>query len=71
MYYTTYKQAIIEDMRTMKRLMQKNLDDMDLDNVDVREKMQAVVDAMVSNIDSTIARIEGLAYRQGLSGGWQ
>jgi predicted methyltransferase MtxX (methanogen marker protein 4) len=69
MYYTTYKQAIIEDMQTMKRLMQKNLDDMDLDNVDVKDRMQAIVDTMVADIDATIARVEGLVYRQGFSGG--
>jgi hypothetical protein len=44
--------------------MQKHMDDMDLDNVDVKVEMQGVIDRIKADIDNTVARINGYHYLQ-------
>jgi hypothetical protein len=44
--------------------MQKHMDDMDLDNVDVKLEMQGVIDRIKTDIDNTVGRINGYRYLQ-------
>jgi hypothetical protein len=62
-YYTEYKRKMITDMEDIKNTLQKNLNDMDLDNVDIKDKMQAVVDNAKADVDSAIDKVNSYYYR--------
>jgi hypothetical protein len=50
-------------MDKMKNKLQKQMDDMDLENLDVKTQMQDEVDGMIKDINTSIARINHYNFK--------
>jgi hypothetical protein len=57
-----YRLTALTKLRNARRDMQKNLDDMDLDNLDVKDQMQEIVDTMIGDIDTTASKISSYHF---------